>query len=192
QFYNCFAVRDYAKSRGRWIDKKGNPIPGDLVIFRQSHVGRVLEVANTQISTSEGNTSNGAAVVRNGGMVCEKRYARDNESILGYVRTEYPDSTKSGWQQEDSGRRFYLAADRYVKNDWYQDDGQWYWFNGYGISITEEWYLYKDRWYYFDVKGATVIGLQVILGEIFAFSKDGAMLTGEVRLRTDERGTLQL
>lgn len=34
QFYNCFAIRDYAKTQKRWIGPSGTLEPGDLVIFK--------------------------------------------------------------------------------------------------------------------------------------------------------------
>lgn len=89
QFYNCFAVRNHAKSQRRWLERSGTPAAGDLVIFSQSHIARVIKVTKTMIYTNEGNTNNGTAVVRNGGMVCDKSYSRSNSSILGYVQMGY-------------------------------------------------------------------------------------------------------
>lgn len=192
QFYNCFAIRDYAKEQKKWIEPAGVPMPGYLVIFRQSHVGRIVKVTATKIYTNEGNTSNGTVVVRNGGMVCNKSYDRGNSSILGYVMMDYPEPVqKSGWQQTSDGWRFYLDGNRYVTNDWYLDNGKWYWFNGAGFMVANTWYEYNGDWYYLGADGAMLSGLQDIAGKWYYLDRDGKMAEEPVILTPDQDGALQ-
>ncbi len=43
---------------------------------------------------------------------------------------------KSGWQDEDGGRRYYNGdTGRCVCNDWREVDGRWYWFDGFGRMV---------------------------------------------------------
>lgn len=192
QFYNCFSVRDHAKSQKRWISAAGTPAAGYLVIFRQSHIALVTKVTATKIYTNEGNTSNGTAVVRNGGMVCNKSYDLGNSSILGYVMMDYPEPVqKTGWQQILDGWRFYLDGNRYVANDWYLDNGKWYWFNGAGFMVANTWYEYNGDWYYLGADGAMLKGLQDIAGKWYYLDRDGKMAEEPVILTPDQDGALQ-
>lgn len=151
QFYNCFAIRDYAKAAGRWLDWGATPKPGYLVIFRQSHVGRVTRVADSRIYTNEGNTSNGTAVVRNGGMVCDKSYALSDGSILGYVKMEYPDqpSYDQGWHHDSNGWWYADTPQSYHKSCWQIINGHKYYFNPDGYAVTN-WHQISGKWYYFE------------------------------------------
>ena len=69
------------------------PRIGDQIFFKNSqricHTGIVYAVTDEMVFTIEGNTSNGTAVVPNGGAVCKKSYAKSNSRIAGYGRPAY-------------------------------------------------------------------------------------------------------
>lgn len=83
--YNVFATRQKFKDVGKYVK---TPKVGYLVVFKQSHIGRVIGVTATNITAMEGNTS---AVYgeRNGGMVRIKTYSRNDSLIDGYCAIEY-------------------------------------------------------------------------------------------------------
>ena len=197
QFYNCFAVRDHAKATGRWLAAGATPKPGYRVIFRQSHIALVTRVAGGRIYTNEGNTSNGTAVVRNGGMVCNKSYLLKDSSILGYVKVEYPEepveqTKRSGWSQEDGGWRYYLGdTGLCVRNAWYKDGQDWYWFDGAGIMVCNTWYRYKDAWYYLGDDGAMCTGQVTVDGKWYVMDNAGRMIVDPVVLTPDQDGALR-
>lgn len=91
--FGDFYTPDYAenfKKRKAWFT---DPAVGDFVYFKNAtrihHVGIVAEVTKGEITTIEGNTSGGSAVIANGGAVCMKTYARTNPNIAGYGRPDY-------------------------------------------------------------------------------------------------------
>lgn len=90
--------------------------------------------------------------------------------------------SKSGWQQEDAGWRFYLDNDHCVVNDWYEDEGRWYWFDGAGMMVKNVWYQYHGNWYYLGADGAMVKGQQTIDGRWYIMDDEGRMLTEPVTL----------
>lgn len=190
QYYNCFAVRDYAKARSRWLPATAEPKPGYRVIFRQSHIALVTKVTANKIYTNEGNTNNGTAVVRNGGMVCNKSYERSNSSILGYVVVDYPEEYQEGWQHDGTGWWYCHADGSYTSNAWEPIGGKWYWFNGAGYMIESKWYQDNGRWYYLGADGAMATGLQVIDGKVYYFDGSGAMAEEPVTLIPDDKGAL--
>lgn len=179
QFYNCFAIRDYAKSKNRWLPATAEPKPGYRVIFKQSHIALVIKVSANKIYTNEGNTSNGTAVVRNGGMVCNKSYNRSNSSILGYVAVEYLEEYNEGFQRASDGVRW-----------WYQySDGTyarsgWKWLME-ATGGTSGWYLFDDN-------GYMLTGYQRdTAGEIFLLCPEAGRDEGKCMI-TDERGALKV
>ena len=95
---NCF------KNMGKWYTK--NPQPGDVIFFKNStricHTGIVEKVSGGMVYTIEGNTSNAAVVVPNGGQVCQKSYALTNSRIAGYGRPAYSAEQKPTAQSEDN------------------------------------------------------------------------------------------
>ena len=80
----------YYKNMNRWFTK---PQVGDQIFFKNStricHTGIVYKVDATTVYTIEGNTSNKAGVVPNGGCVAKKSYLLTNTSIAGYGRPKY-------------------------------------------------------------------------------------------------------
>jgi GH25 family lysozyme M1 (1,4-beta-N-acetylmuramidase) len=80
----------YYKNMGRWFTK---PQIGDQIFFKNAtricHTGIVYKIDATTVYTIEGNTSNKAGVVPNGGCVAKKSYLLTNSSIAGYGRPKY-------------------------------------------------------------------------------------------------------
>ena len=76
--------------------------------------------------------------------------AGSNRSAPGHqTLTPVANQVKTGWQQEDSGWRFYSkdGSGKHVTNAWYEDNGKWYWFDGAGKMVHDVWYQYKGSWY---------------------------------------------
>lgn len=66
------------------------PQEGDLIFFKNlAHIGIVEQVDNERVYTIEGNTSNSATLVTNGGEVARKSYKKDSSYIYGYVRLNF-------------------------------------------------------------------------------------------------------
>lgn len=87
----------YYKKAGRYGK---NPRIGAQIFFHNSericHTGLVDGYDDTYVYTTEGNTSNGTAVISNGGMVCRKKYLRSNSRIDGYGYPDYGMDTENG------------------------------------------------------------------------------------------------
>lgn len=88
-FYTPTSAQYYKKA-GRY---DMTPQVGDQVFFKNSvrihHTGLVYKVDSERIYTVEGNTSDGTAVIANGGGVCKKSYLRTNVRIAGYGHPKY-------------------------------------------------------------------------------------------------------
>lgn len=186
------------KDRGQY--HQTGPQPGDQIFFRNdvriNHTGIVTEVTASKVRTIEGNTSGGSAVIANGGGVCAKEYSLTNSRIDGYGRPDWAlveqPAKKSGWQNEDGGRRYYMGnTGEPVRNDWVQDQGRWYWFDGAGMMATNVWYRYKGDWYYLGSDGAMCKGLQDVGGKWYYLDQEGRMATGPVVLTPDQDGALK-
>lgn len=95
EFYTPTSAQCY-KNAGRF-DK--NAKVGDQIFFKNTtrihHTGLVYGVQNGRVYTIEGNTSNGTAVVPNGGAVCMKSYALNNKNIAGYGHPRYDTASAS-------------------------------------------------------------------------------------------------
>lgn len=93
----CGDFNDYTVASAQLYKNKkawySSPKKGDQIFFKNStriyHTGIVYKVDSNYVYTIEGNTSNGSAVVANGGMVCMKKYALNNSRIAGYGRPLY-------------------------------------------------------------------------------------------------------
>lgn len=88
--YNCFSTYNTFPS------SKRSKIPklGAVVIFTQSHAGRVVAINGNTFTTIEGNTSP-AAYDRNGGMVAKKIYNVNDSKIKGFLLIDYDTSSPS-------------------------------------------------------------------------------------------------
>lgn len=83
----CTQDYNWFKSKGQIVS---NPQIGDLVFFGDtSHIGIIENVDNNRIYTIEGNTSNKAELIINGGQVAKKSYLKSSKYIYGYARPKY-------------------------------------------------------------------------------------------------------
>jgi hypothetical protein len=88
---SCLAIRDYARSKKRWLQAKYSTSvkPGFLIEYNWEggstphHVGTVVKAGTQVVNTIEFNTS--AANNSNGGTVSKR--TRNYNSVVGYVRT---------------------------------------------------------------------------------------------------------
>ena len=90
--YSCFETFDTFERVG----KTGSvPKLGALVIFKHSHVGRVLAIneKNRMFDAGEGNTSN-AQYDRNGNSCAVKTYSFDDSRIKGFCYIDYEEQRK--------------------------------------------------------------------------------------------------
>ncbi len=145
----------YYKDHGRYHEK--DPQPGDQIFFRNSqricHTGIVIEVTIAKVRTIEGNTSDGAEVIPNGGAVCQKEYLLTNSAIDGYGRPDWslveePEYVV-GWHQDESGWWYADTAQSYCKASWQDINGHRYYFSQDGYAVTG-WQEIGGRWYYFE------------------------------------------
>ena len=57
--------------------------------------------------------------------------------------------------------------------------------------VADAWKKTKDVWYYLGSDGSMVYNeIRKIGDEFFAFGKDGGLMTGDVALKTNDRGAL--
>lgn len=84
---------DALTSKGLYYQAHGSykPKVGDLIFFgNRAHVGVVIEVTDSEVVTSEGNSGvSDAAVYCMGSKVCEHRYSYDDSYIMGYGSIKY-------------------------------------------------------------------------------------------------------
>ncbi|WP_034442317.1 hypothetical protein [Butyrivibrio sp. AE2032] len=73
--------------------------------------------------------------------------------MLSFIpATAMADST--GWQQVESGWRYYTSASDYVKNAWQEDAGKWYYFDEDGFAVINDWRFIDGKLYHFNNSGA--------------------------------------
>ena len=96
----CTQDWNWFKSHGQIVS---NPQRGDLIFFRNlCHIGIVEKVENGKVYTIEGNTSNAAELITNGGTVAKKVYNIGSSSIYGYARPKYDNSNSTPSQDNNS------------------------------------------------------------------------------------------
>lgn len=83
---SCSYAMNYYKKQNKFFT---SPKKGDQVFFKVGHTGIVYNVDSNYIYTVEGNTSNSAEVVANGGCVAKKKYKKNSTVIVGYGRPDY-------------------------------------------------------------------------------------------------------
>lgn len=158
------------KNKNAWYQ---TPKVGDQVFFWNSskrihHTGLVIGVDDGHFDTSEGNTSNVTSqVVRNGGAVCEKRYAIGSSSIAGFGRPVYdkqPAFTPH-WVH-DGEKWYYRIAEGKNTHGWLVVNHHWYYFNDRGEMLTD-WQQINGNWYYMQPSG----GLE---GALYRSDENGA------------------
>lgn len=88
--YNCFSTYNTFPLSKR----SKTPKLGAVVIFTQSHAGRVIAINGNVFTTIEGNSSP-APYDRNGGMVTKKTYNVNDSKIKGFLLIDYGTSSSS-------------------------------------------------------------------------------------------------
>lgn len=90
--YSCFSTEAMFRKAGKL---GSTPKVGSLIIFRQSHMGRVLSVdtKNKTFESGEGNTSN-KKYDRNGDSCAVKTYSWNDSKIKSFCYIDYETSTK--------------------------------------------------------------------------------------------------
>lgn len=92
----CTQDYNWFKSKGQIVSE---PQVGDLVFFGDcDHIGIVENVDNERIYTIEGNTSNAAELIINGGQVAKKSYLKTNNYIKAYARPKYDESSEGNFE----------------------------------------------------------------------------------------------
>lgn len=100
--YNCAELHKYFENANAIST---SPEVGDVIFFRSynsdgtiryryAHVGIVVDVNATTVTTVEGNTSGASGVIANGGGVCKKSYARNHKGIVDFGRPTYDGEAK--------------------------------------------------------------------------------------------------
>ena len=83
----------YCPTMSNLFTLHANPQPGDIVIFWRNgefaHTGIVTGVSGDYFTTVEGNTSNGSAIIPNGGSVCKKGYYNSNLPGTKFCRPDW-------------------------------------------------------------------------------------------------------
>lgn len=93
----CVQDWNWLKSAGRIVT---NPQAGDLIFFNNlNHIG-IVEYVDTEIHTIEGNTSNKAELIVNGGEVARKTYNKNSSYIYGYARPNYSENAEINIQEQ--------------------------------------------------------------------------------------------
>ena len=132
------------------------------------------------------------------GKICPNPYVYNNTI---HTWEDFKDSllsaaeVKSGWVEDENGWRFYLGnTGDYVKNNWYQDGDTWYWFDEAGYMVKDTWKTASDgKWYYLDSAGKMAKDQWVIWkNELYHLTADGSMYEGELHLKSDQNGALQI
>ncbi len=83
----CTQDYNWFKAKGQTVS---SPVKGDLIFFGDlSHIGIVEDVRDGRVYTIEGNTSNAAELIINGGTVAKKSYMLNSKYIYGYARPKY-------------------------------------------------------------------------------------------------------
>lgn len=95
--YNVFATRDEFPANKR----SKTPQLGSLVVFTQSHMGRVIAINGNTITTVEGNTSP-KLYDRNGGMVAIKTYDYRDSKIQWFLIIDYDRSNEVPYNNSTS------------------------------------------------------------------------------------------
>lgn len=103
----CTQDWNWFKSKGQIVTE---PQRGDLVFFGDcEHIGIVEKVDGDRIYTLEGNTSNKAELITNGGAVAKKSYLRTSRYIKGYARPKYNENSE---EKTDNNEIIYLTIKR--------------------------------------------------------------------------------
>lgn len=120
QAYNCFCIYDAFERKGKTCSV---PKVGALIVFKNSHIGRVIAVKNGRVFTNEGNTS-ALYGDSNGGTVKNKDYALNDSNIMGYCWMDYGASEVEDYVSDEkiTENIFYDRVEcfQHWLNTWYQ------------------------------------------------------------------------
>lgn len=182
----------YYKNAGQW---RTFPCVGDQVFFRTepriSHTGIVYKVDDNYVYTIEGNTSNSAILVTNGGCVCTKKYKLDDWCIAGYgeplydvvcgpgiggedVDTPTPKYVK-GWHHDNNGWWYADSTSTYYHDCWQNINGHRYYFNKDGYAVTN-WQQIDGLWFYFEPRAGHPLECA-----LYVTDENGAQDVGEFK-----------
>ena len=93
----------------------------------------MYKVVGSKVYTIEGNTGAGAAVIPNGGAVCQKEYPLTAAGIDGYGRPDWSlvEAPKYivGWYLDANGWWYADTTDTYLKSCWKVINGHKYYFS---------------------------------------------------------------
>ena len=113
----------------------------------------MYKVVGSKVYTIEGNTGAGAAVIPNGGAVCQKEYPLTAAGIDGYGRPDWSlvEAPKYivGWYLDANGWWYADTTDTYLKSCWKVINGHKYYFSAEGYAATG-WQEIDGKWYYFE------------------------------------------
>lgn len=99
----CTQDWNWFKSAGQIVTE---PQRGDLVFFGNcDHIGIIEKVDNERIYTIEGNTSNKAELIVNGGQVAKKSYLKTSKYIKGYARPKYKKTSEQNQGENNQGQQ---------------------------------------------------------------------------------------
>lgn len=186
----------------------------------RDHVGFVAtRHSDNSLTTVEGNTSGSKVAVRHRSPAYVYKIIRLPQAVAGWVQDNkgwwyrksngtYPADV---WEQIN-GKWYFFKADGYMAKGWIQNGGKWYFLSDSGAMVTgwqkinHKWYFfnadgpmqtgwrkYKDKWYFLEENGAMISnGLSQVGGAVYAFGKDGEMLEGEIKVKTDEEGRITI
>lgn len=147
------------KKAGAWYT---TPKIGDQIFFtngvRICHTGIVVDVipSSNTVVVVEGNTSNTAEVVANGGGVFMKYYKMNNSRIAGYGRPAY-------------GNQYAYTP------HWVLSNGTWYYRVAEGVN-AHGWMVVNGHWYYFhEASGAMQTGVKNINGSLYYLMESGEL-----------------
>lgn len=96
----CTQDYNWFKSKGQIVNE---PQSGDLIFFGNcDHIGIVKDVVAGNIYTIEGNTSNRAELIVNGGTVANKMYSLNSKYIKGYARPKYNETIEENSSENNT------------------------------------------------------------------------------------------
>lgn len=197
----------YFKNNKAWYS---SPEAGDIIYFKDSsrihHVGIVRKVTSSRVYTIEGNTSNGTAVVANGGGVCAKDYSLKDSNIAGYGRPAYSEKIAYTEDSITTGRSGLIVSASTSLNIRKEpttdseivgslnkgnaifpeikttiDSNYWFkidkgWVSG---KYLTGWVYQLNRWWYLDNGIVIADRTYTIDGRTYVFDKDGWMITSD-------------
>lgn len=203
--YNISSIYSVFEKCGK---VKKTPSLGALVVFKRSHIGRVINFyyvnGTMYIEVLEGDSS----FKRNDKTyktVTIKRYNVNDTSIKGYCYIDYEqfNDNKSCWKY-NNGWEYIITNGVNVINNWYIDKREYlyrfdkngkalqntwfefmncnYYFQDDCSAAKSKWIFYEDNWYYFTQYGVMAKNCYVKSNnkEIYYYLNDCGVCNGEI------------